>query len=146
MRSIADFHFASFCECSFFYIYIVYLNSLTGSMGICSHVSHVLSFFPISSGLLLFYIWLRIFVFIFITKLLQEQVTILLSFVQFFYAKLPFTMAFTHDPRKWIGSCASITPLYRSPKAPLIASRVSSITSSVCAVERNIASNWEGAR
>ena len=54
-------------------------------------------------------------------------------------------MAFTHDPRKWIGSCASITPLYRSPKAPLIASRVSSITSSVCAVERNIASNWEGA-
>ena len=47
-----------------------------------------------------------------------------------------------------VNSCAKsfFCGNYRSPRAPLIASRVSSITSSVCAVERNIASNWEGAR
>ena len=144
MRSVADFHLASFCECSFFYIYIVYLNSLTGSMGICSHVSHVLlfshKFWPPA-----FYIG-YVFLCLFYHKASARTSYHPVIFCAIFYAKLPFTMAITQDPRKRIGSCVSITPLYRSPRAPLIASRVSSITSSVCAVERNIASNWEGAR
>lgn len=47
-----------------------------------------------------------------------------------------------------VNSCAKsfFCGNYSSPRALLIASRVSSITSSVCAVERNIASNWDGAR
>ena len=44
MRCIADLYLTALCQCSVLYIYIVYLNSLTGSMGICSHVSHVLLF------------------------------------------------------------------------------------------------------
>ena len=82
VRSIADFYLTALCKCSVLYIYVVYLNSFTGSMGISSHVSHVLLFShklwpPAFTFAAYFYVY-------FITKFLQGQVIILLSFVQFF--------------------------------------------------------------